>query len=240
VKFFILDNLLPISIAEDIHKDFPDVVNMRLMNSIREKKYTSKNLDKFSSKMADITFAFQDTKVVSIIEKITGIENQFPDSKLYAGGLSAMGRGHFLGPHLDNSHDGERKNYRTLNLLYYITPEWELSCGGNLELWDARVKKSTTIISSFNRLVVMETNAKSWHSVSKVQVDKLRYCVSNYYFSPNSPTGENYFNVTKFEGKPEQIFLRIIFWTDNKFRQTVRLIFPNGIGKKDIYQGTEK
>jgi Rps23 Pro-64 3,4-dihydroxylase Tpa1-like proline 4-hydroxylase len=137
IRYFALDNLLPIAIAEEIHNAFPSIKKMRLMNSIREKKYTSKNLEKFNTKIADITLAFQDPKVLSVIEKITGIENQIPDSKLYAGGLSAMSRGHFLGPHIDNSHDGDRKNYRTLNLLYYVTPEWDLSFGGNLELWDA-------------------------------------------------------------------------------------------------------
>jgi Rps23 Pro-64 3,4-dihydroxylase Tpa1-like proline 4-hydroxylase len=240
VRSVVLDDLLPHPIAEQIYKAFPGHELMRLMDSFRERKYTSKSFEKFNPLMADITFAIQDPRVVTIVEKITGIKNQIPDSHLYAGGLSAMGRGHFLGPHIDNSHDGQRKHYRTLNLLYYVTPNWSLECGGNLELWDHRVDRCTTIVSSFNRLVIMETNPWSWHSVSEVAVDHLRYCVSNYYFSPISPTGQDYFNVTSFSARPEQKLLRAVAWADNKLRQAVRFIAPDGVGKKDIYQGQTK
>jgi Rps23 Pro-64 3,4-dihydroxylase Tpa1-like proline 4-hydroxylase len=213
---------------------------MRLMDSFRERKYTSKSFDKFEPLMSDITFAIQDPRVVAIVEKITGIKDQIPDAHLYAGGLSAMGRGHFLGPHIDNSHDGLRKHYRTLNLLYYVTPDWSLECGGNLELWDRDVERLTTIVSRFNRLVIMETNPWSWHSVGEVAVDQLRCCVSNYYFSPTSPTGNDYFNVTSFSARPEQKLLRVVAWADNKLRQAVRFFAPGGVGKKDIYQGPTK
>ncbi|EGH74806.1 hypothetical protein PSYAR_30109, partial [Pseudomonas syringae pv. aceris str. M302273] len=45
-----------------------------------------------------------------------------------------------------------------------------------------QVKSQKTIVSAFNRLVVMETNKDSWHSVSAVSVSTARCCVSNYYF----------------------------------------------------------
>jgi Rps23 Pro-64 3,4-dihydroxylase Tpa1-like proline 4-hydroxylase len=240
VRSVVLDDLLPPLLAEQIFREFPGHESMRLMDSFRERKYTSKSFDKFNPLMADITFAIQDPRVVSIVEKITGIKNQIPDTHLYAGGLSAMGRGHFLGPHIDNSHDGDRKHYRTLNLLYYVTPDWSLECGGNLELWDRDVKLHTAIVSRFNRLVIMETNPWSWHSVSKVEVDRLRCCVSNYYFSPLSPTGRDYFNVTSFSARPEQKLLRAVAWADNKLRQAIRFIAPSGVAKKDIYQGPTK
>ena len=33
-----------------------------------------------------------------------------------------MAPGHFLHPHIDNSHDMERQRYRILNLLYEMSP----------------------------------------------------------------------------------------------------------------------
>lgn len=159
------------------------------MDSFRERKFTSKNFDEFDPILKAITFAIQDPRVIEVVEKITGIKGQIPDPSLYAGGLSAMAKDQFLGPHIDNSHEATRKYYRTLNLLYYITPDWTLENGGNLELWDVSVKSNATIVSSYNRLAIMETTPSSWHSVSKVNVDKVRCCVSNYYFSEISPTG---------------------------------------------------
>ena len=240
VRYCVIDDLLPEAIAHHIHKAFPEASSMRLMDSFREKKYTSKNFDKFDPLLADITFAIQDSSIVNLVEKITNMQEQIPDSSLYAGGLSAMGLGHFLGPHLDNSHEASRKFYRTLNLLYYVTPDWSLESGGNLELWDRDVHNRTTIVSKFNRLVIMETNLWSWHSVSEVKVDRLRCCVSNYYFSPRSPTGQDYFHVTSFSARPEQKVRRAVAWVDSKLRRVVRLVLPNGLGKIDVYQGRVK
>ena len=240
IRHAVLDDLLPDTLAHQIHTEFPRAASMRLMDSFRERKYTSKSFNQFAPIMADITFALQDPKVIKVIEQITGIEQQIPDSSLYAGGLSAMGLGHFLGPHIDNSHEISRTYYRTLNLLYYVTPGWSVEDGGNLELWDRDVRRHVTIVSKFNRLAIMETNPWSWHSVSEVTVDRLRCCVSNYYFSPSSPTGHDYFNVTSFSARPEQRMRRALAWADGRLRQAVRQLVPQGLGKKDVYKGPAK
>ncbi|RTL37842.1 MAG: 2OG-Fe(II) oxygenase [Burkholderiales bacterium] len=237
VRHVVVDDLLPVEIAERIHRAFPQPSAMRLMDSFRERKYTSKRFDQFDPLMADITFAVQDPRVVAIVEQITGIREQIPDSSLYAGGLSAMVKGHHLGPHIDNSHEASRRYYRTLNLLYYVTPGWTLENGGNLELWDRRVQKNVTLVSRFNRLALMETTPTSWHSVSPVVADGTRCCVSNYYFSPRSPTGTDYFNVTSFSARPEQPLLRLLARADNGLRQGLRALVPQGLGKKDVYEG---
>ena len=237
VRHFALDDLLPIEVAEQIARHFPDTSTMRLMDSFRERKYTSKNFDDFHPLMKAITFAVQDPRVVEIVEKITGIQQQIPDPSLYAGGLSAMTQGHFLGVHIDNSHEGSCQYYRTLNLLYYISPDWKSESGGHLQLWNPDVSREVTITSKYNRLVVMETHPLSWHSVSKVEVDGVRCCVSNYYFSPVSPTGSDYFNVTSFSAPPSEPVRRLVLKLDATMRQMVRFFVPDGLGRKDIYQG---
>lgn len=240
VRYCVVDDFLPVDVAERISDVFPDPTSMRLMKSFREIKYTSKRFDEFDALIADITFAMQDPRVVNIVEEITGIKDQIPDSSLYAGGLSAMMKGHYLGPHIDNSHDGSRTNYRTLNLLYYVTPDWCFENGGNLELWDQHVIKNTTVVSRFNRLAIMETTPSSWHSVSEVCVDSVRKCVSNYYFSPRSPTGVDYFNVTSFSARPDQPFRRMIASIDGRIRQTLRKLVPHGLGKNDVFTGDKR
>lgn len=237
VRFVAIDDLLADDVARAIAAAFPDGGQMRLMDSFREKKFTSKAYDRFAPVLGDVTFAFQDPRIVEVVEEITGISEQVPDSLLYAGGLSAMGQGHFLGAHIDNSHDASRQYYRTLNLLYYVTPDWEEANGGNLQLWDRRVSRNVTIHSRFNRLVLMETTPWSWHSVNEVRVDGLRKCVSNYYFSRRSPTGEDYFNITAFSAPPSQPMLRLWSRFDAGLRQFVRRIKPDGLGPVDVYDG---
>ena len=239
-RFAAIDNLLPQHIAEKIHEAFPPPEEMRLLDSFREKKYTSKSLEKFDPLIADITFAFQDPKVIDKVAELTGIENAVGDPHLYAGGVSAMAKGHFLNPHLDNSHDYEQKNYRVLNLLYYVTPDWKPENGGNLELWDEDVTRAVEIPSLFNRLVLMATNDKSWHSVNEVKPDGLRCCVSNYYFSPNSPNGYETAHVTYFQARPEQTVRRLITKADSDLRTLLRKVVKKGFSKKDLYEKENK
>lgn len=239
-KFCAIDGLLPDDIARKISEAFPATDGMRLLDSFREKKFTSKALDKYDPIIADITFAFQDERVIRRVAELTGIEDAVGDPHLYAGGISAMQRGHFLNPHLDNSHDGEQKNYRVLNLLYYVTPDWTPENGGNLELWDTDVTKPVEIPSLFNRLVLMSTNDKSWHSVNEVKTDGVRRCISNYYFSPHSPNGYETTHVTYFMARPEQKLRRLVTKVDSDLRTVLRKVKRSGFAKKDIYEGEPK
>jgi Rps23 Pro-64 3,4-dihydroxylase Tpa1-like proline 4-hydroxylase len=236
-RYFIVDNLLPESDCREIYNAFPDdPAVMREMKSLKEYKYTSKNFDDFPAVLHEISVAFQSLAVIKMIEEITGIQEQIPDPLFYAGGLSLMTKGHFLNPHIDNSHDSGRKLYRTLNLLYYVTPNWNEKSGGNFELWDVDVLEKKTVAADFNRLIVMETNPESWHSVSPISDDKRRCCVSNYYFSEKSPTGRDHFHVTSFGARPEQKFRRAYMKIDTLLRMLVRKFFKSGIGRKDVYK----
>ena len=139
------------------------------------------------------------------VERIVGCDTLVPDPTLYASGLSLMQKSDFLHPHIDNSHDGDQVLYRALNLLFYISPDWSLENGGNTELWEPDGKHPHTVVSAFNRLLVMATTPTSRHSVSKVRVDRARWCVSNYYFSEQAIDGAEYRNVTTFRGRPGEI-----------------------------------
>ncbi|MGB7442583.1 MAG: 2OG-Fe(II) oxygenase [Coleofasciculaceae cyanobacterium] len=236
-RYFVADNLLPEEMCRAIYKAFPPVSEMRLISSFREKKYTSKALDRFPPILADATFAFQASEVIAEIEHICSFNDLRADPSLYAGGISVMKKDNFLNPHIDNSHDGERQFYRVLNLLYYVSPDWQVDLGGNLELWDSKVRKRLEVPSLFNRLVVMETNRSSYHSVNPVRTDRIRCCVSNYYFQNFSLELEDYFHITEFIARPEQPVVRSLSKWDNTVRTLVRHIFKQGLGKKDVYQG---
>jgi hypothetical protein len=128
----------------------------------------------------------------------------------------------FLNPHLDNSHDGAQKYYRVLNTLYYVTPDWKEENGGSLELWDQGPRgQPRRIASRFNRLVMMETNRRSWHSVTPILVDGARTCVSNYFFREKSLEGSDYFHATSFRGRPEQPARDLLLRADNALRTAI-------------------
>jgi Rps23 Pro-64 3,4-dihydroxylase Tpa1-like proline 4-hydroxylase len=207
------------------------------MASFRERKYTSKALERMQRLMHDALFAFQAPQVIEAVAGITGLRDMVGDPRLYAGGISAMTRGQFLDPHIDNSHDADGRLYRVLNLLYYVTPGWRAEHGGDLELWDEAVRKRLEIPSLFNRLVIMQTDRTSWHSVNRVQAEGKRCCVSNYYFSPHSPNGVEVSHITFFQGRPEQPLRRLLATADGHARTLLRRLVRGGLGRRDLYRG---
>jgi Rps23 Pro-64 3,4-dihydroxylase Tpa1-like proline 4-hydroxylase len=230
IGFFYLDNLLPKEVVLTIYNNFPAVENTVLRKNIRERKFTAFQMNKYEPILENIIYAFQDKRIVDLVGDICNISKVSADENLYAGGLSLMKKDNFLNPHLDNSHDKDRNRWRVLNLLFYVTPDWKPEYGGNLEVWPNGLKeKQITIESKFNRLVVMATHQNSWHSVSKVLVDKVRCCVSNYYFSSSPLLSSDKFHITTFRGWPQERFKDVVLQVDNSLRGALRKIFKKGV-----------
>lgn len=236
---FVVDDLSPAEIAAQIYKCFPAATNMRLKKSLREYKYIAAQTNIYDPILEETVYAFQDARVVGLVADVCGIAKLHPDEHLYAGGISLMSDKHFLNPHLDNSHDKDRNKWRVLNLLYYVTPDWSLHDGGNLELWPHGLDdKQVTIQSKFNRLVVMATHDASWHSVSPISNDtRNRCCVSNYFFSDLPLKNGEQFHVTSFRGRPDQRVRDVILRADIAARMTLRKLFKKGIlENKHVYK----
>lgn len=234
--YFALDDLLPESLAQAIYAAFPQSSEMMLRQSLRERKYVTSQLDQCERLIEEAVFAFQDPRVLDLIASITGIRQLEPDAELYAGGISLMKEAHFLNPHIDNSHDKKRERYRVLNLLYYVSPSWRMEFGGNLELWPDGPRGAPLVVPSvFNRLIVMRTATRSWHSVNKVRTNQPRCCVSNYYFSRVSPEGADYFHITSFRGRPEQAMRDVILRADAAVRMAIRRLAKRGLVETKHY-----
>jgi Rps23 Pro-64 3,4-dihydroxylase Tpa1-like proline 4-hydroxylase len=218
-RHFALDDLLPVEIAERIYANFPKPKKMHLIHSRGKIKLKYSHLKDTSPLLQDINAAIQTPEVVALIEEITGIKNQIPDPTRFAGGISTLLKGYYINPHVDNSHDVEKKRYyRTVNVLYYVSPDWGPENGGNYELWNESIDKHILVPSLFNRLVVMETNSTSWHAVNPVLCDAPRCCVFNYFFSEQSPENREYFfNAPSFKARPEQKIRRAISSLTNYF-----------------------
>lgn len=241
IGYFFIDDLLPIDLAKQCFEVFPDSTQMRCLKSLREFKYVSAQMNNHHGLLENVLYAFQDEKIVKLIGELCNIKSLYADKSLYAGGLSLMTKDNFLHPHLDNSHDAERERWRVLNLLYYVTPNWNSQNGGHLELWQNGPKKNPIVIESkFNRLVVMATHDTSWHSVNKVLVNSKRCCISNYYFSGEPLKESDKFHVTKFRGRPEDTFTNLVLDLDANLRMLIRKVFKKGIRKNPHIYKKEK
>lgn len=222
VKSCVIDNLVPEALLAAIHTVFPAPEGMMLKRSFRENKRVAAQMDCYDPLLEEIIYAFQDDAVVNLVADITGLVDLEPDTELYAGGISAMGKGAYLRPHLDNSHDRNQDRYRVLNLLFYVTPGWTEADGGALQLWDDGPGGAPRTIASLpNRLVIMQTDRRSWHSVNEVLKDGVRCCVSNYYFSQTSPEDRAYFHATSFRPEHASGLRDMAMRADNALRTAI-------------------
>lgn len=232
-----VDDLLDASDAKAIYEAFPSKEEMLLLKDLREYKHVAMQMDQVNPIVGEIVYAFQDPRVVAAVAEITGIEQLLPDEYLYAGGVSLMDNGCYLNPHLDNSHDKDHRNYRVLNLLYYVTPDWEEDYGGSLELWDQGLKYACRRIHNrFNRLVIMITNQSSLHSVSKIKHQGQRCCINNYYFSPQPVDHRAYSHVTSFRGRPDEKLKDAVLQIDTLLRNLAPRSLKNLVRKPQYYK----
>lgn len=231
IRHFVLDDVLPEEEVRALARQFPDPSTLMLRSSLREHKRVGVDVKRYAPIIGEYLFAFQEPEVVQAVGEVTGLRGLEADPTLYASGISVMGQGDFLEPHLDNSHDGDGRRYRALNILFYVSPDWKPENGGNLELWDPAITRAKTLLSKINRLVVMETHQANWHSVSQVRTDQPRFCVSNYYFSAASPIGRDYRQVTTFRGRPEEPLKRIFLRLDSALRNAAGRILPARLRK---------
>lgn len=236
IRHCVIDELLPPALAQELAQCFPAPDAMGLRSTFRERKYVSAQMDRHDARIESALFAFHDGRVLEAVRGITGKADLQPDPELYAGGLSLMLRGHFLNPHIDNSHDGGRKRWRNLNLLYYVTPDWpeDGAAGGDLELWPHGFDATPVRLRArFNRLVIMETHQQAWHSVRPVAGSLPRRCISNYYFGDTPMRADQDFHVTSFRARPEQPLRDLLSRADSAARMWIRRGFRLGLRRSE-------
>ena len=234
INHLVIDDLLPSEIASQLNDEFPKEQELNHLNKLSENKYVGIYFSERQKLVQECLYAFQEQSVLKIIAQITNIKNLIGDPELYAGGVSSMSEGCFLNPHIDNSHDRNLENFRRLNLLYYVNQDWDpKKDGGELVLYPEGVKnKEEEITCKFNRLVIMRTDNKSIHGVKEIlSKTNRRKCISNYYFSKDSPLGKSYYHSTSFHGFKKE-FIKGTYLQLNAFARTY--------AKKFIYKITGK
>ena len=123
---------------------------------------------------------------------MTGIKNLYPDYGLHGGGLHIHGRGGNLNIHKDYSIHPRLKMQRKLNLIVYMSDDWDSAWGGGLELWSNNPETNRpkelvkTIEPKFNRAILFDTTQNSWHGLPKPLTcpeGKYRKSLAVYYLT---------------------------------------------------------
>jgi len=169
----VIDNFFPIEKARELEKEFPDYNDPDWYNykNPLENKKTINNWYKFPPKTYK-TFSFLNSiEFINFLKETTSIKNLYPDIGLHGGGWHIHAKGGKLNIHLDYSVHPKTGLQRKLNLIVYLTENWNPDWGGGLELWSHNkktnrpLKKEKTIDNVFNRAILFDTTQNSWHGL---------------------------------------------------------------------------
>jgi hypothetical protein len=145
---------------------------------------------------------------VAFLEALSGVQGLVPDPHLLGGGLHQVERGGLLKVHVDFNRHPRLGLERRLNVLLFLNRDWQESYRGHLELWDPEVRHcERRILPIFNRLVVFDTTAGSFHGhPDPLQCPEgwTRKSLALYYYTTGTARerSENRARTTVFRNRP--------------------------------------
>lgn len=149
------------------------------------------------------------------LERVSGIHPILPDHTLRGGGLHLSLPGSYLDIHADFTHNESRTLRRCLNLLVYLSPDYEPAWGGRLELWDQRLRRCVQSIEPrFNRAVLFQTSPTSYHGHPDPMggpPGARRRSLALYYYTP-SHLDDEILETTDYRARPWEYGERLRKW----------------------------
>ena len=192
----ILDNFLDENIYSDIcalaEDSSQDSQGRSFNTTVEEKKWISLN-----STLPDVI-----SKVVNYLNEpawtenmraLTGIESLLStlDGNTKLANYHIMQPGGFLGSHVDHSYEPTKGFPHVLNIIIYLTKEWDDDLGGETIFFDKNgVKVLSKISYKPNRAVIFLHTPYSFHGVGRVSKDsklKRRTLYVDYYSKSYDP-----------------------------------------------------
>jgi Rps23 Pro-64 3,4-dihydroxylase Tpa1-like proline 4-hydroxylase len=107
--------------------------------------------------------------------------------EIVGGGYHWIRPGGYLQMHADFSRSPATGRYRWLNMLVYLNEDWQEEPGGCLQLWDDN-GEGPTIRPEFNRTVIFQTSATSWHGHPAMN-DRDRRSIAAYFYADEPAPG---------------------------------------------------
>jgi len=196
----VLDNFINENFLEKIASEFPDY-NSNIWheyNNPLEIKKTCNSWNSFGKNTYQLFYYLNSSAFLKKLEVLTGCE-LFADYGLNGGGLHTHKSGGKLNTHLDYSMHPKINFERKLNIIIYITPDWNPNWGGELGLWannsenDKPGELVKNIIPYYNRAVIFDTTQKSWHGLPdelKTPNGICRNSLATYYLCEPQMTAD--------------------------------------------------
>lgn len=191
----IIDDFFLPEVAEQLSKEFPkyDDPSLGFYNNAIENKKVFNRWDKFPPLTYKVFTYLAREDFLMNMRFILDDQQLWMDVGLNGGGWHMHTKGGKNNVHLDYNIHPKLGEQRKLNIIIYMTPEWNKKWGGGLELWthDEETKRPgklvKTVENKFNRAVIFDTTQNSWHGLPKelkCPDDVVRQSLAAYYVRP--------------------------------------------------------
>lgn len=197
----VIDDFFYKDFAEKLSEEFPDFDSPLWYdyNNPVEVKKTTNFWDRFPPNTYKAFWDLCQSKFYSLLGYKFGTQ-LYPDIGLNGGGWHIHGRGGKLNIHKDYSIHPKINMQRKLNIIIYLSKDWNKSWGGGLEFWshdvetNAPKEKVKTIDVKFNRAVIFDTTQNSWHGLPEeinCPEGQYRKSLAMYYVQTPDSTAED-------------------------------------------------
>ena len=185
----VIDDFLEEKYANELYDLFPENFEnwYKYQNPI-EFKYTYDEIENLDEKLKNYFYYLSSDKIVNLFRDITNIKDLTFDEYLHGAGLHCHPKNGRLNIHLDYEKHPFSGKERRLNIIYFLSKDWNTSWNGQNELWDKEGANCVTKTNvKFNRAIIFKTNDISWHGLPETILcpeNKYRKSLAFYYVSP--------------------------------------------------------
>jgi Rps23 Pro-64 3,4-dihydroxylase Tpa1-like proline 4-hydroxylase len=188
----VIDNFFIPEVADKISEEFPDFYDSSLNDhhSPLEIKKTMNRWDRFPPTTYRAFSFLNSRNFVERLSHLVDRDDLVSDPGLNGGGWHMHTRGGNNNIHLDYNVHPKLNLQRKLNIIVYLTKDWQSAWKGGLELWShdevqkEPLQKVHTIENKFNRAIVFDTTQNSWHGLPnsiECPLGVVRKSIAAYY-----------------------------------------------------------
>ncbi len=194
-KHLIIDNFLENDFIELLHEETRSTLkNINVSNDFTQKnKVACNDWSKFGISTYNFISFLNSSLFTNFLYQITNIEGLISDPQLEGGGIHSVSNKGFLKMHSDFNWHKSLKIYRRINILFYLNKDWESSMKGELILSTGNIKNYKSIEPKYNRLVIFNTNDKTFHGhPEKINFpdNYPRTSIATYYYTKKRSLNE--------------------------------------------------
>lgn len=201
-RHIVIDDFLEADFAQSLLDDFPAFDEKLAVNENGEVggKAVHEKVSTLGRVWKKLDRLVAGEKFRSLVTDITGVPDLKFDPHYFGGGTHENLQGQGLNPHIDFNFHPITRQHRRLNLILYLSPEWQQDWGGSIQLHrDPYLPPAEddiiTVTPAFNRCVIFETNEHSWHGFKRINLPEDKRHLSRksfalYYYTDSRPAEE--------------------------------------------------